>query len=590
MLITEVRMKLACPVLAVAAAATAFAFAAQQRPPSPTFTGLVDEYLDQFARRHPSIAAGNGLHAHDDALEDFSAEAIAAEVTWQREYRSRLDAIDPAPLSADERVDRRILLGVVDGWLLDLDAVRTWTRNPMIYASAISDGVHNLMTMESASAAQRMALATSKLGAVPRLLASARENVRTPPRVFVERGITMLHGASDLLARDLPLAFAGAGDAALQKRLSAASAAARNAIDAYAKALETEVLPRATGAYAIGTANVEARYRAEELIDVPGARLLAIGNRELQKTEAEFRATAARLDPSKPPLDVWRGVLNDHPRRGELVAAAQKTVDELLAFIRARRLVDIPPGERVVVAAAPEFDLGLASMHSSPPLEPHPVKSFYYVTDARADWPIARQNAWLQKFNYPALADISAHEVAPGHYVHSLFMRRTPGKIRRIWIGLNPFPQPSSGQDGWAHYAEQLVSDEGFKRDDPRYKLAQLSEALTRICRMIVGLRLHRLDGDAWTVDEAAAFFERNAHLPAPAARQEAIRGTYDPTYGGYFLGKLAALKLRRDYAAARGQQFDLREFHERVMTNGIAPWWAHRQLLLPGDAGPVFE
>ena len=583
-------MKLACPVLAVAAAATAFAFAAQQRPPLPTFTGLVDEYLDQFARRHPSIAAGNGLHAHDDALEDFSAEAIAAEVTWQREYRSRLDAIDPAPLSADERVDRRILLGVVDGWLLDLDAVRTWTRNPMIYASAISDGVHNLMTMESAPAAQRMALAASKLGAVPRLLSSARENVRTPPRVFVERGITMLHGASDLLARDLPLAFAGAGDVALQKRLSAASAAARNAIDAYAKALETDVLPRATGAYAIGTANVEARYRAEELIDVPAARLLAIGERELQKTEAEFRATAARLDPSKPPLDVWRGVLNDHPRRGELVAAAQKTVDELLAFIRARRLVDIPPGERVVVLAAPEFDLGLASMHSSPPLEPHPVKSFYYVTDARADWPIARQNAWLQKFNYPALADISAHEVAPGHYVHSLFMRRTPGKIRRIWIGLNPFPQPSSGQDGWAHYAEQLVSDEGFKRDDPRYKLAQLSEALTRICRMIVGLRLHRLDGDAWTVDEAAAFFERNAHLPAPAARQEAIRGTYDPTYGGYFLGKLAALKLRRDYAAARGQQFDLREFHERVMTNGIAPWWAHRQLLLPGDAGPVFE
>jgi uncharacterized protein (DUF885 family) len=576
--------------LAVAAAATAFACAPQQRPLASSFTTLVDEYLDQFARRHPSIAAGNGLHGHDDALEDFSAGAIAAEVTWLRAYRSRLDALDPAPLSADERVDRRILLGVVDGWLLDLDTVRTWTRNPMIYASAISDGVHNLMTMESAPAAERLALAASKLEAVPRLLGSARDNIRTPPRVFVERGITMLHGASDLLAKDLALAFAGAGDAAVQKRLSAAAAAARNAIDAYATELETAVLPRATGAFAIGTANVEARYRAEELIDAPAGRLLAIGERELQQTEAEFAETAARVDPSKPPLEVWRSVLNDHPRRGELVAAAQKTVDELLAFIRARRLVDIPPGERVVVAAAPEFDLGLASMHSSPPLESHPVKSFYYVTDARADWPIERQDAWLQKFNYPTLADISAHEVAPGHYLHSLFMRRTPGKIRRIWIGLNPFPQPSSGQDGWAHYAEQLVSDEGFKRDDPRYKLAQLSEALTRICRMIVGLRLHRLDEGAWTVDEAAAFFERDAHLPAPAARQEAIRGTYDPTYGGYFLGKLAALKLRRDYAAARGQQFDLREFHERVMTNGIAPWWAHRQLLLPGDARPVFE
>ena len=131
------------------------------------------------------------------------------------------------------------------------------------------------------------------------------------------------------------------------------------------------------------------------------------------------------------------------------------------------------------------------------------------------------------------------------------------------------------------------MSDEGFKREDPRYRLAQLSEALTRICRMIAGFRLH---SGEWSVDQAAALFEDSAHLPAPAARQEAVRGTYDPTYGGYFLGRLAALKLRGDYAADRGSTFDLKEFHERVMTNGIAPWWAHRQLLLPGDTQPVVE
>jgi uncharacterized protein (DUF885 family) len=582
-------VKLAGPALAAAAAAALMVPLALPMANRP-FAAMVDEYLDQFARRHPSIAAGNGLHGHDGELEDFSSAAIAAEAAWLREYRSRLEALDPGPLTGDERVDRRILLGVIDGWLLDLETVRTWTRNPMIYAAAISDGVHNLMTMESAPAPERMALVASKLREVPRLIADARENIRTPPRVFVERGIAMLHGASNLLAADLPLAFRGVGDSALQARLAAAAATARGAIDAYAGTLEADVMPGAAGAFAIGTANVEARYRAEELIDVSADRLLAIGARELQKTEAEFAATAKRLDPSKPPLEVWRGVLADHPRRGQLVAAAQQTVDELFAFIRAKRLVELPAGERVIVAAAPEFDLGLASMHSSPPLEPHPVKSFYYVTDARADWPIDRQEAWLQKFNYPALADISAHEVAPGHYVHSLFMRRTPGKIRRIWIGLNPFPQPSSGQDGWAHYAEQLVSDEGFRHEDGRYKLAQVSEALTRICRMIAGLRLHRLDGGAWTVDQAAAFFEHDAHLPAPAARQEAERGTYDPTYGGYFLGKLAALTLRRDYASARGDRFDAREFHQRVMTNGIAPWWAHRQLLMPGDARPVIE
>jgi uncharacterized protein (DUF885 family) len=499
-------------------------------------------------------------------------------------------SVDLAALTADDRVDHRILLGIVDGWLLDLDGVRSWTRNPMIYASAISSGVHDLMTMESAPAEERIGTGSGEAENVPRLLTAARENIKNPPRVFVERAIVMFRGASGLLANDLALAFASVADERLQGDLKSAASTARSAIDEYAAELETRVLPIATGDYAVGTVNVEARYRAEELIDLPAASLLSIGERELRKVQADFESAASRVNGSRPArssVDVWREVLNDHPKRGELAAAAQKTVDELFAFIKEKQLVQLPDGERVIVAAAPPFDLGLASMHSSPPLEAHPVKSYYYVTDAQADWSAERQDAWLQKFNYPTLADISAHEVAPGHYVHSLFMRRTPGKIRRIWIGLNPFPQPSSGQDGWAHYAEQLVADEGFKQEDPRYRLAQTSEALTRICRMIVGLRLHSKE---WSIDQAAAFFESEAHLPAPAARQEATRGTYDPTYGGYFLGKLAAFKLRRDYQAKQGSGFDLREFHERVMTNGIAPWWAHRQLLLPGDSAPVID
>lgn len=586
--LTPVRAALVAAFLASVAFGSAVGCRTTATSKPSTFAQTVDAYLEQFSRRHPSIAAGNGLHAHDDRLEDFSAGAIASEIAWLRGVRRDLDAMDATPLTADERVDRRILQGIVDGWLLDLDVVKTWTRNPMIYASAISDGVHNLMTMESSPVEQRARQVVAKLGHVPELLASARTNVRNPPRVFAERAVVMCRGISDVLSQELPLAFAGISDAGLRDGLKSAALAAKQSVDAYTAELERG-LPAASGSYAIGTANVEARYRAEELIDTPAPALLAIGERELAKARAEFAATAARVDrtPGRSPVDIWHAVLLDHPKQGELPAAAQKTVDRLFAFVREHRLVDLPEGERVIVAAAPAFDLGLASMHSSPPLEPHPVKSFYYVTDAQAAWPAERQDAWLQKFNYPTLADITAHEVAPGHYVHSLFMRRTPGKVRRIWIGLNPFPQPSSGQDGWAHYAEQLVSDEGFAADDPRYRLAQVSEALTRICRMIVGLRLH---SGEWTIDQAAAFFEREAHLPPPAARQEATRGTYDPTYGGYFLGKLAAIKLRRDYQAAKGDQFNLREFHERVMTNGIAPWWAHRQLLLPGDSQPVIE
>ena len=547
----------------------------------------MDQFLDRFATRHPSIAAGNGLHQADGTLEDFSAAAIDSEIAGWRDMKARLAAMPTDSLSADERVDHRILAGLLDAWLLDLDTNKNWQRNLMLYASAISDGVHNLMTMESAPAEERARRIVSKVERVPKLLEAARVNLVNPPRVMSERGVRMLKGASAMLRDDVVLAFGGLHGTPLEAELKTAGEKAAKSIDDFVTWFEKERLPRADGPFMVGTANLEARYKAEELIDAPVATLLQIGERELAAKEAAFAAAASRVDKTRQPLAVWADVLKDHPPRGEVVAAAQTAVDELQAFVARKQLVNLPQAEKVQVAAARPFDLGLASMHASPPLEPTPVTSYYYITDAQASWPAAQQDAWLQKFNYSTLAVITSHEVMPGHYVHSVFMRKTPAKVRRIWIGLNPFPQPSSGQDGWAHYAEQMMVDEGFRSSDPRYEMAQVSEALTRICRMISGIRLHTGE---WTVDRAAQFFEEKAHLPAPAARQEAERGTYDPTYGGYFLGKVAAFKLRADYQKAKGAAFNLREFNERVMTNGIAPWWAHRQLLLPGDTGSVLE
>ena len=580
-------------------AATALVMTACQSSPAPTptgppapiespaFTALVDEFLNQFATHHPSIAAGNGLHQADGTLEDFGAAAIQSEIaTWKR-LKTELAAIPPASLVPDQRVDHRIVSGLLDGWLLELETNENWRKNLMIYASAISDGVHNLMTMESSPAEVRAGRIVSKLKGVPALLDAARANIVNPPRVMAERGVRMLKGASGMLTADLRLAFDDLADPKLKGELETAGATAAKAIDAFVLWFEKDKLPNAAGPFMVGRANLEARYRAEELIDLPAAQMLAIGERELATKEAAFVAAAARVDTSRPPLAVWADVLKDHPRRGEVVGSAQKAVDELKVFVESKRLVNLPAAEQVYVAPAREFDLGLASMHASPPLEATPVKSYYYITDAQARWPAAQQDEWLKKFNASTLAVITSHEVMPGHYVHSVFMRQTPGKIRRIWIGLNPFPQPSSGQDGWAHYAEQMMVDEGFRASDPRYEMAQISESLTRICRLISGIRLHTGE---WTVDQAAAFFEEKAHLPGPAARQEAERGTYDPTYGGYFLGKLAAFKLRADYKAAKGAAFDLRSFNELVMKNGIAPWWAHRQLLLPGDTSPVLQ
>jgi uncharacterized protein (DUF885 family) len=557
------------------------------RPAPPSFAQFVDRYLDDFARRHPSIAAGNGLHAHDDRLEDFSAAAIGAEVAALKRDRATLAAFDARTLTADERVDRRILTGIVDGWLLEQETLRNWKRNPMLYAAALADGVHNLMVMESDPAPVRMRRVIAKLAGVPALLAAARANVASPPRIFAERGAVMMRGASDMLRRDLPLAFANAGTPALRDSLQRAADAAIPLVDGYATWLERDVVPNARGDFAIGGANVARRYRAEELIDAPLDTLLALGDRELPTLQAEFRAAAAKLAPRRDPLVVWQEVRRDHPKAGGVVVATQRIVDSLTAFVVARGIASVPPNERVVVMPAPAFDLGFASMHASPPLERTPLKSIFYITDASPSMTAAEQAAWLERYNYASLANTAAHEAMPGHWLHSTYMRRTPGKVRRIWIGLNPFPQPSSGQDGWAHYAEQMVLDEGFRNDDPRQRLAQLSDALTRVCRLLAGIRLHT---HAWTLDDAQRCFERQAYVAAPAARREAERGTYDPTYGGYFLGKRGFLALRQDYGRKLGARFDLRAFHERVMTNGIAPVAAHRELLLPGDTSPAIR
>jgi uncharacterized protein (DUF885 family) len=558
------------------------------RPAAPaTFAAFVDQYLLDFARRHPSIAAGNGIHDFDGTLDDFAASAVTREIAELKMTRATLRTFRASQLTPDERVDQQILDGVIDGWLLEQETLQNWKRNPMLYASALSDGVHNLMTMTNAPAPVRMRRIISKLAGVPALLAAARTNIVNPPRLFAERGAAMMKGTSGMLANDVTLAFASEKGTPLMDSLSRALTTARPLVDAYVTFLERDVIPKATGSALIGGEAVARRYRAEELIDVPLDTLVHIGERELAKSQADFRAAAAKLAPGREAQAAWQEVRKQHPKRGEVVAAAQRVVDSLTAFVRAKHLADIPTNEQVKVAAALPFDLGLASMHASPPLEKTPVQSVFYITDANAEQSPAEQDAWLERFNYASLTNTAAHEAMPGHWLHSQFMRQTPGKVRRIWIGLNPFPQPSSGQDGWAHYAEQLVVDQGYANGDPRFQLAQLSDALTRICRLLSGIHVHRGE---WTLARAQQCFEQDAYVAAPAAKREAERATYDPTYGGYFLGKRGLLTLRRDVQAKEGALFDLRAFHERILKNGIAPIWAHRQLMLPGDNRPVIQ
>ncbi|MCD6032711.1 MAG: hypothetical protein K0S78_4893, partial [Thermomicrobiales bacterium] len=401
----------------VVLAALCLTIVACQREVAPSFAAFVDRYLDDFARRHPSIAAGNGLHQHDDRLDDFSAAGIAGEISALKRNAETLAGFDTTALTADERVDRLILLGVIDGWLLEQETLQNWKRNPMLYASALSDGVHNLMAMESDPAPVRMRQIISKLGQVPALLDAARANLNNPPRLLAERGASMMRGAVEMLGKDLHVAFAAEANAALRDSLRHAADVAIPLITDYVSWLERDVIPNATGEIAIGGEHVARRYLAEDMIDTPLDTMLAIGERELRTAQEEFRSAAARLAPGRDPLAVWREVRRNHPQPGGVVAATRAIVDSLSAFVERKGIAALPPDERVIVEPALPFSLGFASMHASPPMEKTPVRSVYRITEPPLDMPKAEADAWLERYNYASLENTSAHEAMPGHWL-----------------------------------------------------------------------------------------------------------------------------------------------------------------------------
>jgi uncharacterized protein (DUF885 family) len=216
------------------------------------------------------------------------------------------------------------------------------------------------------------------------------------------------------------------------------------------------------------------------------------------------------------------------------------------------------------------------------PFETKPSRAYYYLTDVDRSWSPERQEEHLRDFNFPTLWNISIHEVYPGHFLHYQHLRRVDSKVRK-----STFFAPASVVEGWAHYCEQMMMEAGFRRDDPTIKLGQLAEALVRLARFVVSIRLHCED---MSVEQGMRFFRDEAFLEEATARREAERGTFDPTYLVYTVGKLMLLKLRQDYKAQQGKAFNLRSFHDTLLAQGTAPFWLHRQLMLGDDGGDLIE
>ncbi len=546
------------------------------------FPNLVNEYLQDLHSRHPALAAASGIHTWDGQLEDYSTPAIGSEIAAIKIFQSRLQKVPPLELALSDTYDYQILANNMSARLLELEQIKSYERNPQVYNDPISTGLLQLAMFEYAPADARLGLVIAKEKLAGRLLDSARANIHKPPAVFLKIAIESFKGTLSFVQTDLPKAFASVKDAKLQSEFKKSTKSATDAIAGYIKHLEkTRPDPEAT--FAIGKQNYEAKLKYEEGIEIPVETLLKIADRELARTQDDFRKTAARIDPKRDPLAVWADVQRDHPKAGALVQEAQKQLDALVRFIEEKKIVTLPPAAAPVVAPTPDFmRWSTASMWTPGPFERIALPARYLITDVDPKWTDKQKEEYLGSINYPQLWTTSIHEVYPGHFVQGTFLRQVTSPVRRVAA-----LAPASFVEGWAHYTEQMMIDEGFGGGDPKIRMGQLADALLRLCRFEVGIREHTR---GMTVDQGTRFFMDNGYMGETPSRIEAERGTFDPTYLVYTVGKLAILKLRDDYKRDRREQFTLQEFHDRLLSNGNAPLWVHRQMLLPGDKGKLIE
>jgi uncharacterized protein (DUF885 family) len=412
------------------------------------------------------------------------------------------------------------------------------------------------------------------------MIEAMKRNVENPPHEFTDLAFRIAHGSVGFFKGSVAdwAKHAAADDPALLNDFTEVNAAAANSLDDAANWLEKTLLPKSKGSYVIGADNFSKKLMFEEMVDTSLDRVLAIGESNLEKDYDAFIETARKIDPTRNPADVMKSLSNEHPTEASLIPDARKTIEGIIRFIKDHKIITIASEVRPTITETPPYARSgtFASMDTPGPYETKAAEAFYYVTPPEKDWNAGHKEEHLRSYNPPVMEIISIHEAYPGHYIQFLNAKQFPTKTRKlIACGTNA--------EGWAHYAEQMMVEEGFGQGDPRTRLAQLQEALLRDARYVVGIKLHTA---GWTVEQGAKFFQEKAFQEPATAYEEARRGAYNPTYLYYTLGKLQIYKLREDYRKLQGSAFTLEGFHDQFVKQGSIPIKLIRRILLPGDNG----
>ena len=530
---------------------------------------FVDEYYFPFS---PTTATSAGIHKYDDKLEDYSKAGVAKRVAALKKFESEFASLPESP-------DRDLVLNSVRASLLELETVRGWERNPDNYSSGITNSAFVIMSRTFARPEARLKSLTARERLMPKVLAEARANLKNPPRIYTEVAIEQMPGNISFFENDVPLAFKAVTDAKLVADFRAANNAVISSLKEYEQWMKKDLLARSQGDFRLGPSTYAKKLQYEEMVDIPLDRLLAIGYDDLRANQKRFAETAARIDPKKTPQQILADMEKDHPSGDKLLDAFRDTLGGLTKFIEEHKIVTIPSPVPPILEETPPFmrALTFASMDTPGPFETVAKEAFFNVTLPEKDWPKERVEDFMGAFNRGTILSTAIHEAYPGHYVQFLWMPHVDSKVRKL-LGA------SSNAEGWAHYAEQMMLDEGYTNGDPKMRLGQLQDALLRDARYIVGIEMHT---GKRTFDQGIEFFEKEGYQTHETAVRETKRGTSDPTYLYYTLGKLQILKLRDDYRAKKGSAFSLEEFHNNFMKQGFPPIKIVRKALL-GDDSPT--
>ena len=540
------------------------------------FDAARERILSDTWECYPSMASRLGLHEYDGRLPSISQAALANRVSELRQGLASLENIDTSALSVRSYYDHHILMSALQRELMEITELRWHETNPMEMLWHID--VSGYVQRDYAPLEQRVDSLTRALECVPAYLAELRSvmsgRLASP---VLEASIEAYDGIASFYDSDLVNATSTLTDGDLHEQFDTARTLAVEAVSGFVEHLRA-LRPYADASFAIGRDKFAALLKHGEMVDVPLERLLTIGEADLRRNLKRLTEVSASIDAGKPPAEVMASIAADHPTADALIEETRDMLEDIRQYLIDNDIVSVPSEARCQTVPTPSFmRWAFAALDFPGPFEETATETYYYVTPVEEHWSDDEKEQWLTSFNYSTLRAVSVHEAYPGHYVHYLHTRNAGSMMSRIF-GAYSF------WEGWAHYAEQMMVETGYLVQ-PHDELGQLMEALLRDCRFICAIRMHT---QGMTVEEATRFFMENAFLEELPARKEAMRGTFDPMYLNYTLGKLMILKLRDDYRQVKGNGYSLRGFHDEFLSYGAPPIPLVREMMLGEGSGEI--